>query len=91
MVKILLADDNDELRMLYSIMLSEFTVIQAVNGDEAVAFYKQHKPDLVLMDIVMPGKDGIEATKVILDRFPDAKIIGHTAYSSIKGDEMLRE
>ncbi len=87
-VKILLADDNDELRMLYRIMLSEFTVIQAVNGNEAVAFYKKHKPDLVLMDILMPIKDGIEATKEIIEFDPKATIIAITAYSS-KAENIL--
>ena len=82
MVKILLADDNDDLRKLFSIMLSEFTVIQAVNGQEAVTFYKKHKPDLVLMDILMPIKDGIEATKEIIEFDPKATIIAITAYSS---------
>lgn len=82
MVKILLVDDNDDLRMLYSLMLSEFTVIQAVNGHEAVTFYKKHKPDLILMDILMPIKDGIEATKEIIEFDSKAKIIAITAYHS---------
>lgn len=88
MIKILLADDNDDLRMLYSIMLSEFNVIQAVNGHEAVTFYKEHKPDLVLMDILMPIKDGIEATKEIIEFDPKAIIIAITAYSS-KAENIL--
>ena len=89
MAKILLVDDNDELRLIYSIMLSEFTVIQAENGQEAVTFYKKHKPDLVLMDILMPIKDGMEATKEIIEFEPKATIIAITAYSSKASDILL--
>lgn len=49
--------------MLFSMMLSEYKVIQAENGQDAVTLYKKHKPDIVLMDILMPIKDGIEATE----------------------------
>ena len=79
---ILLADDNEDLRMLFSMMLSEFKVVQVNNGKEAVEFYKEHKPDLVLMDILMPIKDGIEATEEIIEFDPKAKIIAITAYFS---------
>ncbi len=83
---VLLADDNDDLRMLFGMMLSEYKVIQAKDGEEAVAFYKEHKPDLVLMDIFMPEKDGIEATEEIIEFDPKAKIIAITAYFSKAND-----
>ncbi|MBY9001978.1 MAG: response regulator [Candidatus Heimdallarchaeota archaeon] len=82
MSKVLIADDNDDLRKLYVLMLSEFKVFGAINGQEAVDLYKNHRPNLVLMDILMPEKDGIEATKEILEFDPEATIIAITAYSS---------
>lgn len=93
-MKILIVDDNEDIRLILGLMLKEqldLVLLEAGNGCEAVKMFIKELPNLVIMDIVMPGKDGIEATKIILDKFPDAKIIGHTAYSSIKGEEMLRE
>ncbi|MCG3223670.1 MAG: response regulator [Candidatus Heimdallarchaeota archaeon] len=83
---VLLADDNDDIRMLFSMMLSEYKVIHAKNGEEAVTVYKEHKPDLVLMDILMPVKDGIDATEEIIEFDPKAKIIAITAYFSRSKD-----
>ena len=85
---ILLAEDNEDLRMLFSLMLTDFKVVQAKNGQEAVTFYKKHKPDLVLMDILMPVKGGVEATEEIMEFDPEAKIIAITAYFSKANDIM---
>lgn len=93
-MKILIVDDNEDIRLILGLMLKEqldLELFEAGNGCEAVKMFIKELPNLVIMDIVMPGKDGIEATKIILDKFPDAKIIGHTAYSYIKGEEMLQE
>ena len=55
---------------------SSFRVIgEAVDGDEAIRLYAELQPDLVLMDIMMPGLDGIEATRVILRQDPEARLI----------------
>ncbi len=62
----------------------------ATNGREAIRMYNMFKPDLVLMDIVMPEIDGIEATKEILKTDPNAKIIGVTAYAAHRGEELLK-
>ncbi len=79
---ILLADDNNDLRMVMTHMLREFKVLEAKNGEEAVNIYVKEKPELVLMDILMPVKDGIDATKEILLHDPDAIVVAITAYSS---------
>ena len=54
-------------------------VAEAGDGNEAVNLYQTNRPDAVLMDITMPGKDGLTAAKEILALHPDAKIIMCTA------------
>ena len=87
--KILIADDDQLLRSVLTGMLSDYYVIQADNGLEAVKLYDIHKPDIVLMDVKMPVLDGIDATKVIMDLNPEAKILAVTAYAPQKGKDML--
>ena len=82
MIKILIVDDNEALRKLFCKMLEEFDVLEACNGKEGVNIYKKHKPDIVIMDILMPEMDGIIATREILKFDPKAKIAALTAYSS---------
>ena len=88
--KVLIVDDDDILRRIYKAMLSgEFEVIEAKNGKEGVDAYLANFPDVVLMDVVMPVMDGIEATKEILKINPDAIVIGVTAYAPGKGPQMI--
>ncbi len=82
MFTILVVDDNDDLRMVMSHMLSEFRVLQAKNGKEAIQIYLDEKPDFVYMDILMPVMDGIDATREILKHDSNAVILAITAYSS---------
>ncbi|MGJ9413041.1 response regulator [Aeromicrobium sp. CF4.19] len=69
MIRVLIADDQDLVRAGLRALLandSEFTVVaEAATGDEAVARSHQHHPDVVLMDVRMPGANGIEATRRI--------------------------
>lgn len=60
--KILIVDDEPGIRLMVVRMLGDdFTVLEAADGDEAVNLTRLHKPSLVLMDILMPGKDGYSA------------------------------
>lgn len=81
MAKVLVVDDAVFMRTKASKLLSEsgYSVVEASNGEEAVAAYSREKPDVVLMDITMPGMDGIAALKKILADHPDAKVIMCTA------------
>jgi len=57
-------------------------VAEAKNGLEAIELIKQHRPDVVLMDIVMPEMSGIEATRRIKEIAPQTKVIAITAYDN---------
>ena len=75
---VLICDDAVFMRTMLSDILTQagFSVVgQAQTGAEAVAKYKELQPDLVTMDIVMPDMGGIEAVKVIVSEYPDAKIL----------------
>ncbi|MDQ0175811.1 response regulator [Bacillus chungangensis] len=76
--KILIVDDAAFMRMMIKDILTKngFDVVgEAADGAQAIEKYKEHKPDLVTMDITMPEVDGITALKEIKNFDPDAKII----------------
>ncbi|MEF8778957.1 MAG: chemotaxis protein CheY [Natronomonas sp.] len=74
---VLIADDSEFMRsLLREILEDEYAIVdEAENGVEAIELYNEYNPDLVMMDIVMPIRDGIEATNEITDTDPDAKVI----------------
>jgi putative two-component system response regulator len=64
--KVLIADDDEDIRLLVkSIMSNYYLVIEAANGQEAIEIAQNQKPDLILMDILMPEKDGYQALREI--------------------------
>ena len=68
MKKILIVDDQDEVRELVevSLRMEEYKIFEARNGEKAIDHARNEKPDLIIMDIMMPGKiDGIEATRIL--------------------------
>jgi two-component system chemotaxis response regulator CheY len=77
MPKILIADDGEFLRVRTARMLAVegFGVLEAENGIKAVELFTNEKPDAVLLDLVMPEKDGVTALKEILAVNPRAKVI----------------
>ena len=87
--RILIVEDDVDLIEILSLMLSDYDYIIATDGKKAVQLYKIYKPSLVLMDIMLPGMSGIEATKKILEIDPDAKIVGVTAFSKKWGRDLL--
>ena len=91
MIRILSVDDHALLRKgvaaVVNAELDMKQVAEAAGGAEAVEKFRVHRPDVTLMDIQMPGLDGIETTSRILSEFPDARIIVLTTYS---GDAQVK-
>ena len=85
-IKILIADDHEVVRDgLKNILLSMGGVVisgEASNGEEAVKFYSSLKPDLVIMDISMPIMNGIDATRIIKEIDPNARILVLTMHDN---------
>lgn len=81
--RVLVVDDHEAIRDSLVMMVDVYAEVcgTAANGEEAVARAEELKPDVILMDIKMPVVDGITATLVIKKRFPDIKVIAHTAYA----------
>ncbi|TLU66229.1 two-component system response regulator UvrY [Thalassotalea litorea] len=84
MIKVLLVDDHDLVRTGVRRILEDVKGIKVISevatGEEAVQFCRQIEPDVVLMDMNMPGIGGLEATKKILRYVPDCKIIMLTVH-----------
>lgn len=64
---VLIADDDSNLRLLVSVTIQSdaYTVLEAADGDEAWSAIQQHRPDLVLLDIQMPGRSGFDVLVAI--------------------------
>ena len=76
--RILIVDDAAFMREMLCDLLTEEgyqIAAQAADGDEAVAAYAEHSPDLVMLDIVMPRKSGLEALREIVAHDPEAKVV----------------
>ncbi len=77
MPKILIVDDDNDFRETFKNVLvgKGYDIETACNGNEALASYRKQAPDLVILDIFMPEKEGFETIFDFKKEFPDAKII----------------
>ncbi len=84
-ITVLLADDHEVVREGLRLALLRSPHIrvvgEAADGETAVSLTERRLPDVIVMDLRMPGMDGIEATEEIMRRVPDAKVLIFTAYS----------
>lgn len=91
-IRILIADDHSLMRFgLSSLIASEAgmsVVGEAEDGEAAVALARKVNPDVIIMDLMMPRKNGAEATRLIHEFLPDAKILILTSYGS--SDELIQ-
>lgn len=87
--RILIADDHAVVRLgltsLFSTQKDMEVVAQAKNGEEAVRLAEEKKPDVVIMDLVMPRVDGAEATTRIIKSLPETKVVLLTSFGSYEG------
>jgi DNA-binding NarL/FixJ family response regulator len=87
-IRVICVDDHPLVRKGIALILSneaDITLVgEAGNGNDAIELFRQLQPDVMLMDVRMPGLDGITAAKQICAEFPDAKII---ALTSFDGDQ----
>lgn len=78
MIRILIVDDHRLVREGLKKFLateSDFVLFEADSGEEAVAQAELHKPDVILMDLMLPGIDGVEATRRCLAAVPETKVV----------------
>lgn len=90
-IRILVVDDHRIVHKALSEMIrfiDDFELVgQGNNGQEAIELCRVHRPDVVLMDVVMPHMDGIEATRKILEEMPNTCVL---ALSSFQNDDSVR-
>jgi len=91
-IQIMIVDDHSMVRtgLATYIEINDCLelVAEASSGEEAIRFCNQFKPDVVLMDLVMPEMSGVEATRKIRESFPDTQVI---ALTSFQEGEMVQE
>lgn len=89
--RIMIVDDSRvvELQMKKMLEGTDYEVVSyCQDGETAIAQYGEVRPDLVTMDIIMPGMDGLETARAILEEHPEAKII---MVSSLAYDDTIEE
>jgi len=88
MAKVLIVDDERNLRTLYQRELERegYQVLCASTAREGLELIENERPDVLVLDIRMPGMDGLEALARTLDQHPQLPVILNTAYSGYKDD-----
>lgn len=88
--KILVVEDNEKNRVLVRDILTYygFNIIEASNGADGIEMAREHRPDMIMLDIQMPVMDGLTAIKVLKDipEIRDTKIVALTSFA-MKGDK----
>ncbi|MBC7334650.1 MAG: response regulator transcription factor [Clostridia bacterium] len=91
----MLVDDHAVVRSGLSAFLMAFDDLELIgearDGEEAVRFCERHRPDVVLMDLVMPGMDGVAATRAIRERCPEVQVIALTSFREEELAEAIRK
>jgi two-component system response regulator DesR len=94
-IRILLVEDNQVFREALELLLGlqmDLEVVASVgSGSEAVAAAEEHSPDVVLMDYRLPGLDGVQATRAVLQAAPDVAVVCLTASANLREVDALYE
>jgi NarL family two-component system response regulator LiaR len=84
LIRVMIVDDHAVVRSGLGAFFTVFPDLELIgeaeNGEEAVVRCGLLKPDVILMDLIMPGMDGVTATNVIMERFPATKVIALTSF-----------
>ena len=90
MLRILVIDDEEDIRTIYRTILERegFEVEEAADGMQGLNFFRKNPADLIITDILMPEKEGIETIKEFKKDFPDVKIIAISGGGSFGNSEI---
>jgi len=87
-IRILITDDQlptrEGLKALLSFVSQIEIIGEAANGQEAIVMVEKHQPNVVLMDLQMPEMDGLQATRLIKNRWPEIKVIALTIHPTYR-------
>lgn len=87
MIRVLLADDHAVVRMGFRLLLQAqadvSVVAEAESGEEACRLFSEHEPDVLVMDLAMPGMGGLEALRRIRSRHPGAQVLALSAHDDL--------
>lgn len=91
-IQVLIVEDQSRARKSLKALLSTWPDLQELReascGEEAAQLVEQHQPDVVLMDICMPGMGGLQATRLIKTRWPLVKVVVLTMYCEYEAEAM---
>jgi DNA-binding NtrC family response regulator len=84
--RILIVDDDDAVRLAYAAILAraDCETQTAWDGDEALRAMERRPSDVVLLDLRMPGLDGLSVLKALKDRWPDSEVVIITGYPTVE-------
>jgi NarL family two-component system response regulator LiaR len=84
LIKVLVVDDHpvvrDGLRLFLTVTPGMICIGEASNGEEAIQVCAEKQPDVILMDLMMPGMGGVAATQVVRERYPQTQVVALTSF-----------